>query len=152
MLARILFSASALVLLTSPGWAQAGPAAMFDRFDANSDGAITYEEVQAWRTRFFDAADTDENGFVTRAELDAAQAEAQARAQAEAEQQGVERRRGGLRRGRQADPIMRHDSDGDGQLSRTEFVDAPFAALERFDSNEDGQLTRDEMPGSRGSG
>ncbi len=152
MLARTLFSASALVFLAAPGWAQAGPGAMFDRFDADSDGTITYEEVQAWRTSFFDAADADEDGFVTRAELDAAQAEAQARSQAGAEAQGVERRRGGMRRGRQADPIMRHDSDGDGQLSRTEFVHAPFAALERFDSNGDGQLTRDEMPGRRGGG
>jgi len=148
MLARLLFSVFALLVLASPGWSQAGPGALFDRFDGDGDGAITYAEVQAWRTRFFDSADADVDGFVTRAELDAIQAQAQAAAV----EQGREGRRRPMRRARQADPITRHDSDGDDRLSRSEFVDAPFAALERFDRNEDGALTRDELPGRRRGG
>ena len=48
------------------------------------------------------------------------------------------------------DPIARFDGDEDGLLSRSEFVDAPFRALERFDRDDDGRLTRDELPGRRG--
>jgi hypothetical protein len=125
-----------------PAFAQPGPAAMFDRFDSDGDGAVTYSEVQAWRTRFFTRADADANGFVTAEEIQAMRAQAAG--------DGVQGR-GSRRGGRGGDPIARHDADGDGQLSQAEFVDAPFPALERFDRNNDGRLTRDELPG-RGGG
>ncbi len=135
-----LFAAAAVACLSGPVFAQAGPGALFDRFDADGDGAVTYEEVQAWRTRFFTTADADENGFLTSEEMQAV------RDQAAAAGAGGQRR-GPRRGGRGGDPITRLDADGDGQLSRAEFVDAPFPALERFDRNEDGRLTRDELPG-----
>lgn len=142
---RLLTAACLTACLSAPVFAQTGPTALFDRFDANSDGAVTLDEVKAWRAQFFTAADADENGYVTRAELDSI------RAQAETTRGGEGRQRLG-RRGRDADPIARYDADEDGQLSHAEFVDAPFPAIDRLDANNDGRLTRDELPTRRRRG
>ena len=135
---QICLSAITLALFSASAMAQQGPAAMFDRMDANGDDAVSMDEVRAWRTTFFENADADANGFITREEVEAMQA--RAREQAEARGRRGRGPRGG------GDPIARHDSDGDGQVSRAEFIDAPFPALERFDANGDGLLSRDELP------
>ena len=149
MLSRLILSAACLsVAGAAPCFAQTGPAALFDRFDADGDGRITEAEVQAWRGSFFDIADGDVDGYVSRAELDAMREAASERAEEAAGRGYGPRRRtgGGMDR---LDPIQRYDADGDGRLSRAEFVEAPFQALERFDANGDGALSREELPQPR---
>lgn len=144
MFVRSLFAA--LLIgggLAVPAHAQS-PGALFDRYDADGDGLVTTAEVRAWRGQFFDRADSDANGYVTEGEIQAMRDEAQARA--EEAGRGSNRGRRAMRR---QDPIERYDANQDGQLSRTEFVDAPFEALERFDANGDGALSRDELPARR---
>lgn len=144
MLAKIGAAASAFALLSAPAFTQPGPGGLFDQFDTNGDGAVTLEEVRSWRTTFFETADVDANGFVTREEIQEMQSQAADSAERRQPMRG--------RRGGQRDPIARFDTDGDERLSRSEFVDAPFPAIERFDANGDGQLTRDELPGRRRGG
>lgn len=131
--------------LTAPDLAPAGPGAMFERFDADGDGAITYAGIQAWRSRFFAAADADENRFLT----SEGNQQMRRRRQASAADNGAARS-GPRRGGRVAVPVARHGADGDGRVSEAEFVDAPFAAPQRFDRNNDERLTRDESAGRCG--
>ena len=149
MLLRLVLPAACLsVAGAAPCFAQTGEAAFFDRFDADGDGRVTEAEVQAWRGSFFDIADGDLDGYVTRAELDALRDAARERVGDGAGRGFGPRRRGGGGMARR-DPIERHDADGDGRLTRAEFVEAPFQALERFDANGDGALSRDELPQPR---
>ena len=144
MFARSLLAAALLSAgIALPAYAQS-PQALFDRYDADGDGRVTTAKVQAWRAEFFDRADSDANGYVTETEIQTMREQAQARA--EEAGRGSNRGRRGPRR---QNPIERYDADQDGQLSRTEYVDAPFEALERFDANGDGALSLDELPRRR---
>ena len=146
MIARYLPCACALAMLVStPSLAQAGGMqALFDRFDADGDGVVTTDEVQTWRASYFDFADADQDGYLSAGEVAAMRAAAEDRMGARTGDEAAPRPRRGA--GMDRDPIERYDADGDGRLSRAEFVEAPFEALERFDANNDGALTLDELP------
>jgi hypothetical protein len=46
---------------------------MFEELDANTDGAITEDEAaNSWLAGTFSDVDTDQNGYVTKAEYDEA--------------------------------------------------------------------------------
>lgn len=89
--------------------------AMFERIDANHDGVVTRPEMQAARSRMFDRLDANHDGMLTAAEAQAAQARMRQRAArfsrlAAMPDQGS--RLAGL------------DRNGDGLVSRDEFVSA----------------------------
>lgn len=48
--------------------------------------------------------------------------------------------------------LMRADTNGDGVITRQEFMAASDARFARMDANEDGKLTADERQGRRGGG
>lgn len=101
--------------------------------DANSDGIVTREEAKPFPrlTADFDAADTNKDGQLDTAEMNAHRAKMHGEMRAKAEQ-------------RWADA----DKDGDGALSREEAqASMPGLAerFEKFDSNGDGKIARDEM-------
>lgn len=126
-----------------PGAGQRG-AAHAERLkaaDQNGDGLISRNEAQAYMpglaTRF-DAVDTNKDGNLTTAELDAARASFG---------------RGG--RGGRGGGWMQWDANGDGQLSREEAT----ARFDAVDTNKDGTLSAEEMQaagaarrGGRGQG
>ena len=111
----------------------------FDELDADSDGKITAEEMQAHASLRFDAADANSDGFV-----DAAELQAQMQAQATARMQD-----------RSARMIERMDADKDGKLSPEEMQAGPrggdrFARmLNRVDTDGDGAISREEMESAR---
>lgn len=76
----ILMSAVAAVALTAPAWAQAD-------LDANGDGMVTLDEVQAVNPDItaedFSAMDTDSDGVLSPEEVSAAQEAGQLPAAAE---------------------------------------------------------------------
>lgn len=111
-----------------------GPGMIFDRVDANSDGAVTQEELRAHAAARFAEADVDKDGFLTSQEMLAF--------------------RGGNRAERM---LERHDTDGNGQLSAEELRAATEGRgekrfqrmLNRMDANDDGKLALAEINAHR---
>ena len=93
--------------------------------DANRDGAIARAEVQAFREAMFACLDTNQDGYVTREEREAARREHRAR-----EQRGP-------------------DADGDGRISRGEFMSQPYRGFDRLDSNDNGVVSAAEIEAVR---
>ena len=120
--------------------------ARFDANDANRDGAITTEEVQAAmqghredrRERLFAALDADSDGMISRAEFDAS---AERRGEHGGRFGGMGHRRwGGHGRG------DRFEADG---VTRAEAETRATAMFDRMDANDDGFLTREDREGRR---
>ena len=103
-----------------------GPGRGFERLDANDDGVLTeadFEQIDekraARRAERFEEADSDNNGVVTEEEW---------------------------RAHREAKRAERNpDKNGDGQVDRTEFIQAAGDRFERLDTDGDGVLSEDEL-------
>ncbi len=115
---------------TDPG------AALFDEADADGDGAVTREELQALRAARAAALDTDGNGTLSAAELVAFMS-------AE-EQRRIERRVAAM--------MERFDADGDGELGAAELAAGHGMGMgmagqmfDRADADGDGTVTRAEF-------
>jgi len=124
MTLRILFPLAAAIALAGPGLAQDG--AGFDRIDSDGNGQISRAEIDAIRAVIFDKMDANGNGSLTRAEVQDAQAAAEGRMK-----QGARR-------------LWRNDSNGDGELTRVEFLSAS-QGFDMVDSNADGAISRGEF-------
>ncbi len=104
---------------------------MFEAFDADGDGKVTKEEVDAYRANRFAEVDADGNGEVS---LEEFKAEAVARAEERA-----------------AEMFARLDADGDGVLSRDvlESNDRRGAMagrmFDRLDTDGDGAVSKEEV-------
>jgi Ca2+-binding EF-hand superfamily protein len=145
-----------------------GPRAerMIERFDANKDGAIERDELQAQRLAMFNKADTDQSGSLSEAEIKA-MAEAhrvernemrqemradrrKEREDRRAERGGEMQKHAGKRQGnggegrgmgRHGGPqIERMDADGDGEISAKEFAAMEGRMFQRFDRNGDNKI------------
>lgn len=100
--------------------------ALFERLDADKDGAVTRAEVDAARAERFAAVDADKDGAVTLAELTAMLTK---RAETQASRM-----------------MMRADSDDDGVLSPDEMGGRRHARMfERLDADGDGVVTKAEV-------
>ena len=102
-----------------------GPGAMFDDFDANSDGRVTQEEIRNRRDERFRRFDANNDGALALDEYQALWADAMRRQ---------------MVRG-----FQRHDTDGDARVTPEEF-NAMFETMaERLDADGDGAVTREEL-------
>lgn len=99
----------------------------FEQLDANADGNVTRDEMVDHRRLQFNRADTDKDGFVSLAELEA---------------QGVERARQ-----RAAGMMERMDADSDGKISQDEITANRRSdkLFKRADIDGDGAVTRAEF-------
>jgi len=122
-------------------------------FDKNSDGRLDRAEVPERFQGLFDRADANKDGALSRDELKQS-ATAAAQAEGGAGRRGG-REGGGFGRGRggpMADPLLRVlDTDRDGSLSSSEIAGAT-AALTTLDANGDGQLSSEEFRGAAPGG
>jgi hypothetical protein len=105
------------------------------RVDANGDGIVTREEAQVYPrlATHFDAADTNRDGRLAGAELEAGRDSARREARA-----AIRERWGAA------------DKDGDGAISKSEAEQSMPRLAKRFgefDVNGDGKVTRDEVHG-----
>jgi Ca2+-binding EF-hand superfamily protein len=106
------------------------------RFDTNGDSKIDTGEWQAGVAGSFDEIDTDGDGRITVAEIDALGDAIAGEAGATVAALVM----------KLIKPILLSmDTDGDGTVSREEFNKAANAWFARLDANKDAQLTRDEL-------
>ncbi|MEJ6389325.1 EF-hand domain-containing protein [Gymnodinialimonas ulvae] len=131
------------VALTAPAFAQRagpeGPRMMFEELDADGNGSVTLEEVQAAGEGRFARADADGDGALSRAELIA---QGQDRVEARVDRM-----------------LERLDNNGDGQLTQAELEEAregrggrfgrggpsPERMFDRLDADGDGAVTEAEF-------
>lgn len=99
--------------------AQPGPES-FDQTDLDHNGRIDRAEYQRRMVEVFYFADTNKDGFVTVAELEAIE---------------------------KVDPkaFKKADRNGDGKLTVDEFVTYRMIQFDEADTNKDGVLTREEV-------
>jgi hypothetical protein len=61
---RLAWIAVAVCLAAAPAWAQQGGLAALQAMDANGDGSLTRAEAQAARSTLFDRLDADDDGAI----------------------------------------------------------------------------------------
>ncbi|SNT28794.1 EF-hand domain-containing protein [Antarctobacter heliothermus] len=113
----------------------AGMEKMFEQIDADKDGKITKDEMEAHRTARFEAIDADGDGKLSKEEMDGA--------------------RDARRLERTQKMVESLDQNDDGLLSAEELAAGgpkrgPEAMFDRLDADEDGALTLEEMQQAHG--
>jgi Ca2+-binding EF-hand superfamily protein len=113
---------------SAPAFANANAAAMLERMngaDANHDGNITRAELTSFRASNFNRLDRNGDGVLTRNDIPAMAA----RLNPDIDFDRL---------------IAQFDSNGDGRVSRNEFVNGPSVYFDQADTNHDNVLTRAE--------
>ena len=100
-------------------------AAMLENFDTDGDGQLTQAEIDAVRADRLAEFDTDGNGELTLQEYEALWLDAM--------------------RERMVDRFQNLDKDGDAIVTTGEFVEPFSATVSRMDRNDDGVLNADDM-------
>jgi len=120
---KILHAAIIAMALAAPGVALAqGNFERFMALDANRDGAISRGEMEHGRTALFNRADSNRDNSISMAERDAV--------------------RGQLT---SASGSSRLDTDGNGAITRDEFMSRPYPVFDRFDADHNDALDANEI-------
>jgi Ca2+-binding EF-hand superfamily protein len=126
---KILILSACLVMMVASN-AQAAsrmPRAALDKADTNHDGYVTRDEFKASRAAQFARLDRNGDGVATLSEFPR-----------------LAKSNGPKARTLKA-VITLADRDGDGRVTRAEFVDGPAPLFDRADRDHDDRLSRDEV-------
>lgn len=118
--------------------------AMFDRMDVNKDGKLDSADREARKGQRFDRMDANKDGSISREEF-LAKRERPAGTQAKPE--GRDGKHWGKRHhrgGGHGFMMKQADTNGDGAISKAEFVAAHLARFDASDANKDGTVTKEE--------
>lgn len=119
-----------LASVATPAFAQRG-VEWFDAADANADGTVTRAEFLSYRDANFGKLDRNGDGVVSPADFPRL---------AKRKPEALERLMGMLGNA---------DSNGDGAVSRVELAKAPPVMFDRADADHDGRVTRAEYDEAR---
>jgi Ca2+-binding EF-hand superfamily protein len=154
MMKRTLTFAALTLALSGGAFAQQGnPGAHFvQNWDQDGDGAVTQAEAQTMRDNLFTTFDADEDGKLSTEEFDAFDTVRAADQEEMRAEMGV-KAGGGLGKGmgpgmmRAEGGMMRtfNDADGDGAVSREEFVGRTADWFVMMDQTGDGKITEDDF-------
>ncbi|KRA73910.1 signal transduction protein [Caulobacter sp. Root656] len=131
---KILILSAACLAAIAVSSAQAAsrmPSAALDKADTNHDGDITRDEFKASRAAQFARLDRNGDSMVTLSEFPRLAKSNRPKAQ------------------KLKAVIQYADRDGDGRVTRAEFVDGPSPLFDRADRDHDGRLSRDEVVAAR---
>lgn len=106
-----------------------GKGHMMEKLDTNGDGQISRAEVDALKAERFSRADANSDGSLTMDEMEAFHEAERERRKEERKQRRFERR----------------DANGDGVISADEFDSRGDRMFDRVDANDDDVITKDEM-------
>jgi Ca2+-binding EF-hand superfamily protein len=130
-MSRTLVSAALLILLSAPAMAQMRGEGIFERADTNHDGTVTREEYVAARAEQFAKLDRNSDGYIDNSDVPK-------RLAARRQQKG-----GG-------DFLVgQFDANGDGKVSKDEFVQGPTLAFDRADSDKNNVLDAKELAAAK---
>ena len=158
MMKRTLFFAALTMALTGGAFAEAGnPGAHFvQNWDDDGDGVVLLEEAKMKRDNLFTTFDADEDGKLTpeeyvafdemraadqdamREEMGAMAGGGMGQGMGQGKGKGMMRAEGGMNRGF-------NDTDGDGLVSREEFVSRTPDWFAMMDSDGNGKITEDDF-------
>jgi Ca2+-binding EF-hand superfamily protein len=110
---------------------QPDPARIFDSADTNGDGIITREEFLSARERAFARLDRNGDGYIDKSDMSGRLA---------GRQKAQERL---------AEMVAQFDKDGDGRLSKAEFVNGPTPLFDLADSDHNGELSKEEVAAAK---
>lgn len=140
--------------------ARKGPhGGFFERMDRNEDGKVTLSETQSHAAARFDSMDLNMDGFLTKEELEEAhQARKQKMQEKRADKSEKPNKEGRpeltdeqkaehhkKRSQRKEKMFERSDKDGDGKISREEFLAQGSQHFSKMDTNGDGVVTKEEL-------
>ena len=131
---RMLTAAALLSLLSVPSMAQMtrrGGEGMFERADANNDGSVTKEEFVAARGQQFARFDRNSDGYLDSNDVPKRLAERR-------KQNGGGEMHGG-----------QFDGDGDGKVSKDEFINGPTLIFDRADTDKNNVLDAKELAAAK---
>lgn len=130
---KVIVLLSLGVLVMSPAYSAGGRdgSRLFDRMDSNGDGTITAAESQSQREAMFEKMDANDDGMISAEERDKMKSRVE-RFRERRDQSAKER-------------ALNADTNGDGNVSRDEFMNAPQPLMTEADANNDGNLTREEF-------
>lgn len=133
---------TAILLSTTAAQAEQGnPGGHFiENWDLNEDGQVSLEEATERRTDIFATFDADENGVLNAEEHDLFD---EARAN-DMKENGMGHGKG---KGNPANGMLRKftDANGDGSVSREEFMSAVPGWYAKMDKNGDGTVTAEDF-------
>lgn len=119
------------LMIPAPSHADAGKrdhgANLFAKADADKSGDVSNSEFRASAQSRFAAMDKNDDGFITKEEMEAAHAEMGTR---------FEKRR--------TERLAAVDADGDGKVSEAEYMAQSDKMFEKLDYNGDGKIEHGE--------
>jgi Ca2+-binding EF-hand superfamily protein len=136
---RSIILAAGVALVGLPAIAQGKPGAHFvENWDLDGDGAVTLAEATERRGDIFYTFDANEDGVLDATEHDDFDAARSADMEGQGGWHGPNNPANGMLR-------TVTDADGDGQVSRDEFLGAVPEWFARMDRNGDGVVTTDDF-------
>jgi hypothetical protein len=130
-MSRTSVSAALLLLLGAPAMAQMRGEGIFERADANNDGSVTREEFVAARAGQFTKYDRNSDGYLDSNDVPK-------RLAARRQQNGG----GDLL-------VGQFDADGDGKVTKQEFIDGPTLIFDRADADKNNVLDAKELAAAK---